>query len=79
MNFRQFAVKGIKFAIIGGIGTILNLSILYGLTTYAHLYYLYSELIAIFIVFVFNFMGNVLVGNISIDAEVPDAPPAPSP
>ncbi len=65
----QFITKGIKFAIVGAIGTGLNLGILYSLTTYTHLYYLLSELIAIIIVFVFNFVGNILVGNIRIDAE----------
>jgi putative flippase GtrA len=75
LSFRQLAVKGAKFALIGGIGTVLNLGILFALTTYVHLYYLVSELIAIVIVFVFNFLGNVVVGNIRIDAE---AEPKPS-
>jgi len=67
MNLNQFVKKGIKFAFIGAIGTVLNLGILFGLTNYAHLYYLYSELIAIIIVFGFNYIGNILVGNIKID------------
>ncbi len=68
-NLKQFITKGVKFAFIGAIGTGLNLGILYALTTYVHLYYLLSELIAIIIVFVFNFVGNILVGNIRVDAE----------
>jgi putative flippase GtrA len=67
MNLRQFAIKGVKFGFIGAIGTVLNLGILFGLTSYAHLYYIYSELIAIIIVFGFNYIGNILVGNIKID------------
>jgi putative flippase GtrA len=68
---KQFIMKGVKFAFIGAIGTVLNLSILYVLTDYAHVYYIYSELIAIIIVFVFNYVGNILVGNIKIDGETP--------
>lgn len=66
---RQFVMKGIKFAFIGAVGTVLNLAILYGLTTYVHVYYILSELIAIIIVFAFNYIGNILVGNIRIEAE----------
>ena len=73
-NLKQFVTKGVKFAFIGAIGTVLNLGILYSLTTYVHLYYLVSELIAIIIVFVFNFVGNILVGNIRIDAETKEGP-----
>ena len=69
VNPKQFVIKGIKFGFIGAIGTALNLGILYGLTNYAHLYYIYSELIAIVIVFGFNFVGNILVGNIKVDSE----------
>jgi len=68
---KQFITKGIKFAIIGAIGTVMNLGILYALTDYGHVYYILSELVAIIIVFVFNYVGNILVGNIRIDAEPP--------
>ena len=68
MDLRQFVTKGIKFGFIGGIVTVLNLGILFGLTEYAHLYYLYSELIAIILVFGFNYVGNILVGNIKIES-----------
>jgi len=73
LNLRQFVVKGIKFGFIGAIGTVLNLAILFGLTNYAHLYYIYSELIAIIIVFGFNYVGNILVGNIRIDGGTKDS------
>ncbi len=69
MDLRQFVTKGIKFGFIGSIGTVLNLGILFGLTEYAHLYYLYSELIAIVLVFGFNYVGNILVGNIKIESR----------
>jgi uncharacterized membrane protein len=66
---KQFVTKGVKFAFIGAVGTVLNLGILYGLTTYAHVYYILSELIAILIVFAFNYIGNIMVGNIKIESE----------
>jgi hypothetical protein len=66
---KQFVTKGVKFAFIGAVGTVLNLGILYGLTTYAHVYYILSELIAIIIVFAFNYIGNIVVGNIKIESE----------
>jgi putative flippase GtrA len=69
MDFRQFISKGIKFGLVGAAGTVLNLVILFALTEYGHIYYLYSELTAIIIVFVFNYVGNILVGNIKLEAE----------
>ncbi len=73
---KQFVTKGIKFAFIGAVGTVVNLGILYGLTTYAHVYYILSELIAILIVFAFNYIGNIMVGNIKIDSEPRSAGPS---
>ena len=35
--------KGIKFAFVGAIGTAVNLALLYSLTTYLHVYYMYSD------------------------------------
>lgn len=69
LNLKEFVTKGIKFAVIGAIGTGLNLGILYALTEYAHVYYIVSELTAIIIVFVFNYVGNILIGNIRLDSE----------
>jgi putative flippase GtrA len=66
---REFIVKGLKFASIGALGTVLNLAILYTLTDHGHIYYLYSELAAIIVVFVFNYVGNILVGNIKIESD----------
>jgi len=66
---REFFTKGIKFAFIGAVGTVLNLGILYGLTTYVHVYYIVSEFVAILIVFGFNYVGNILVGNIKIETK----------
>ena len=66
-DLRQFAIKGIKFGFVGAVGTVLNLGILYSLTDYAHVFYIYSEIVAICLVFGFNYIGNILVGNIKVD------------
>ena len=74
MNFKQFVVKGLKFGVVGALGTVVNLGILYGLTNYLHIYYIYSEVVAIIIVFGFNYVGNILVGNIKIDSGNRETP-----
>jgi putative flippase GtrA len=66
-NLKQFVLKGVKFGMVGAVGAVLNLAILYVLVNFGHLYYIYSEVVAIIIVFGFNYMGNILVGNIKID------------
>ena len=59
--------KLFNFAIVGAIGSLINLGILYALTEWAHVYYIVSEIAAILCVFVFNFFGNVINGNIVLD------------
>ncbi len=44
------------FAVIGIMGLLLNAGIIYTLTEYLACYYLYSKLVATFIVFMFNFV-----------------------
>jgi putative flippase GtrA len=67
MNLKIFMKKGFKFTLIGGIGSILNLSILYLLTNELNIYYIYSEVIAILLVYIFNYIGNIKIGNIDIN------------
>ena len=45
----------------------MNLSILYALTTYAHLWYILSELIAILVTFVTNYNMNLALRVIRIE------------
>ena len=51
---KQFGV----FFFFAVIGAGLNLFFLYVFTEYFHLWYMYSKLIATFIVFIWNFFGN---------------------
>lgn len=53
-NMRQI----ISFAIVGTIGAVVNLDILYSLTEYVGLYYLLSNLIAIEVSILCNFTLN---------------------
>jgi len=53
-------IKIFKFGLVGISGIFVNIGILYGLTEYAGLYYLYSSLIAIEISIITNFILNDL-------------------
>jgi dolichol-phosphate mannosyltransferase len=48
-----------KFNLVSLVGLALNLTVLYALTDYANLHYMFSNLIAIFAVFGWNYFGNV--------------------
>jgi len=48
----------IKFIIVGIIGVIINASLLYILTEYIHLYYIYAGIISIEISIISNFVWN---------------------
>ena len=65
LHKRTFLLKGIKFALIGLLGTLINISILYTLTTLG-IWYIYSEIVAIGITFTSNYIGNIIIGNIII-------------
>jgi SAM-dependent methyltransferase len=56
--------RAMKFGIIGALGWVLNLGILWVLTERIGVYYLTSETIAVLLVAFFNYNGNILVGNI---------------
>lgn len=63
---QDYVKKLVKFAVIGALGSVINLAILFILTNYFHLFYVTSEIIAIIIVFVFNYNGNIIMKNIEI-------------
>jgi len=48
----------VKFAIVGGVGSIINWSILYALTEYAGLWYILSSIIGLLIVGTINYFAN---------------------
>lgn len=55
---KPFILEFTKFAIVGAIGTVVNLSILYLLTDIFKIYYLISEIIAFFISVLNNYVIN---------------------
>jgi len=55
---KSFLEKYIKFGIVGAGGALINWGVLYLLTNYARVWYMYSEIIATFIAFTFNFYLN---------------------
>lgn len=57
---KPFIKHLLKFAIVGVIGTIINLSILYYLTEFANVYYIISEIIA----FMLSALNNYILNKI---------------
>lgn len=53
---KPFITQAIKFAIVGAIGTIINLTILYTLTEFFHLHYILSEVIAFIVASLNNYI-----------------------
>jgi len=51
-------VQFIKFAIIGGIGVVINLGITYCFTEYFGVYYMISNCLGIIVAMSCNFVGN---------------------
>lgn len=58
LNLNSFLAQLIKFAFVGFIGTIVNLTILYTLTEFFYVYYIISEIIAFFISVINNYILN---------------------
>jgi uncharacterized protein YacL len=58
-DFVRFHMKrGFKFAVVGSLGAIINLFVLFLLTEYGKMWYILSEILAIFVAFVFNYFIN---------------------
>lgn len=55
---KLFIKQLFKFACVGAIGTIVNLTILYIFTEYLHVYYIISEIIAFIIAGINNYLLN---------------------
>lgn len=55
---KNFAKQFVQFAIVGGIGLALNNGLLYLFIEYGHLNYNVAKLIAVFIIFFWNFTMN---------------------
>ncbi len=69
-DLKDYAKKGFKFMVIGAVGSVVNLGVLYALVQYLKLYYLWAEVIAIVVAFAVNYNGNILVKNINVSKNV---------
>ena len=55
---KVFIIQGIRFAIVGGIGTLVNLSLLYILTDVYGILYLISETVGFTVSVIHNYFWN---------------------
>jgi len=55
---KQVAKEFIKFSVVGGIGTLINLAVLYLLTSVAGIYYLFSAVLSFLVAMTSNFIFN---------------------
>jgi putative flippase GtrA len=62
-----FLIKGIKFAIAGGLGVLTGLAIQYALTSILHVYYIESAVVGYGAGFVVNYLGNIINGNVKLN------------
>ncbi len=58
MLWRKMGVQAVRFTIIGGIGTLMSLALLYIFTDIIGLWYMTSAIITTFIVYGWNFYGQ---------------------
>jgi hypothetical protein len=72
-NLKDYAKKAFKFMVIGAVGSVVNLGLLYFFVEYVKLWYLWGEVIAILVAFMVNFNGNILVKNIHITKDTSKA------
>src|SRR5262245_36870495 len=54
------ARKLFLFALVGGVGTVINTALLFLLTTYAGFHYLFAAMLATEVAIISNFIGNNL-------------------
>ncbi len=66
LDLHDFVAKGLKFAVVGAIGTGVNLAVLFILVQYFNVWYLAAELVAVAIAFASNYIGNIFIGNIKV-------------
>jgi len=55
--WKMFGPQALKFCVVGGLGVVLSSGVLYGLTEYCHVWYLYSNWIAVVVAQIFSFLG----------------------
>jgi hypothetical protein len=70
LDLRDYVKKGFKFMVIGAVGSVVNLGMLYILVQYFKLWYIWAEVISILVAFAVNYNGNILVKNINVTKNV---------
>ena len=55
---REVSSQFIRYCIVGGLGSLINLAVLYGLTEFIGLWYMASAVVAIGAATLWNFYGN---------------------
>ena len=58
MYYNDYFKQAIKFGIVGGIGTVINIGVLTALTELGGVHYVLSALVAIFVAMTSNFIWN---------------------
>ena len=69
MSLKDFASKYIRFALAGATGTAVNLAILYILNIQMGIYVISSEVVAVIIASLWNFVMNLALRVIKIDSK----------
>ncbi|HYB03048.1 MAG TPA: GtrA family protein [Nitrososphaerales archaeon] len=79
LDLKDYVKKGFKFMVIGAVGSVVNLGMLYFLVQYFKLWYIWAEVISILVAFAVNYNGNILVKNINVSKNVTkEIPPPPA-
>ena len=76
LNLRDYLTKGYKNAGVGAVGAVINWILLFSITQYLGLWYVYSEIIATFFAWFFNYNMNILLKVIRIEPSEPKLPVA---
>lgn len=71
VNLKDYVSKGFRNAGIGAVGAIINWILLFSITQYIGLWYIYSEIIATFFAWMFNYNMNILLKVIHIEPHKP--------
>jgi hypothetical protein len=58
-----------KFAVVGSVGALVNLAVLYGLVQFLGVWFMGAEVVAIGVSFSTNYFGNILIGNIRVTTQ----------
>jgi len=69
MNIGDFITKGVRFAGVGAVGFGINLLLLYILVQGFHVWYISAEILATNASLIWNYLGNIAVGNIRLESS----------